>query len=411
MARRNGLAAIAVFLILNCQIASAQSTVGMDDVVRLETIDLALEGASLSPDGRVVVAHGGDPSIFLIDPIEPRNHVKLDSLGFSGLHDSSFHPSSESALIVGEGGVVLRLVMENNSLEKVGGEVDFGTTDLYSVSWNSDGSWAYIGGEEGWIWRVRSLEGAGLEAIPLDGRGQSDVNGISCISGQRFCVISSSVDGIGVIDENHEVKWIGGVGYPWVGVVCPSSSELSCVCVSTELTIAVVTINSQDASKSVIFDNDIVRLQGIDGMIRGIDFQHDGRSLISIAPFGLIEHDIYERTSYKWIENSDAVNFSVEVSDEMIVSSWGAGPFEGWLITSEGTMVSYSLNEGNSGSGLLGIWIGVVIIGGTSLLFLSLLTSSSPRLSRLVAKWIGSEEERKRAIREERVSSRKRKRA
>ena len=53
----------------------------------------------------------------------------------------------------------------------------------------------------------------------------------------------------------------------------------------------------------------------------------------------------------------------------------------------------------------------MVIIGGTMLLIVSLLTSSSPKLSRIMAKWIGSEEERKRAIREERVRTRKRKRA
>ena len=74
-------------------------------------------------------------------------------------------------------------------------------------------------------------------------------------------------------------------------------------------------------------------------------------------------------------------------------------------------MVSFSIDQEEHESGILGIWIGVVIIGGTMLLIVSLLTSSSPKLSRIMAKWIGSEEERKRAIREERVRTRKRKRA
>ena len=60
---------------------------------------------------------------------------------------------------------------------------------------------------------------------------------------------------------------------------------------------------------------------------------------------------------------------------------------------------------------MLEIWIGIIILGGTTLMIASLLTSSSPSLSRWVTKRIGSEEERKSAIREERRLSRKKGRA
>ena len=411
MKRAGGPVIYAVILLLFLPLVSAESTVSLENLVRLEDGDLGLEGATVSPNGGVVVAYGADSAIFLIDSENPENNSRLDPKVDSILYDSSFHPSSRSALIVGEEGVVLRLLLSNNSIERIGGTLEFGNTDLFAVSWNGDGSWAYVGGESGWIWRIRSIGEGELEAIPLEGRGGSDISGISCISGLRVCVISSSVDGIGIIDENHRVSWIGAVGHPWVDVVCPSVSLASCVCVSTDLTIAVVSINNNNASRSMIFDNDIVQLQGVEGKVRGIVHQYEGRSLISVEPFGLIEHDLKERISFEWVGNSDAVNFSVEVSDERIASTWGNGAFDGWLITKEGTMVSFSIDEGKDESGILGIWIGVVIIGGTSLLIVSLLTSSSPKLSRIMAKWIGSEEERKRAIREERVRIRKRKRA
>ena len=138
------------------------------------------------------------------------------------------------------------------------------------------------------------------------------------------------------------------MGHPWVDVVCPSVSLASCVCVSTDLTIAVVSINQNNASRSTIFDNDIVQLQGVEGKVRGIVHQYEGRSLISVEPFGLIEHDLKERISFEWVGNSDAVNFSVEVSDERIASTWGNGAFDGWLITKEGTMVSFSIDEGRT---------------------------------------------------------------
>jgi len=401
----------AVIILLSLPLVSAESTVSLENLVRLEDADLGLEGATISPNGEIVLAHGADSAVFLIDPENPENNSRLDPQLDSILYDSSFHPGSRSALIVGDGGLVLRLLLSNNSIERVGGNLEFGNTDLFAVSWNGDGSWAYVGGESGWIWRIRGFAEGGLEAIPLEGRGESDVNGISCISGLRVCVISSSVDGIGIIDENHRISWIGAVGHPWVDVVCPSVSQASCVCVSTDLTIAVVTINDINASRSTIFDNDIVQLQGVEGKIRGIVHQYEGRSLISVEPFGLIEHDLGERISFEWVGNSDAVNFSVRVSDESIASTWGNGAFDGWLITKEGTMVSFSIHQEDNEGGILGIWIGVVIIGGTVLLLVSLLTSSSPKLSRIMAKWIGSEEERKRAIREERVRTRKRKRA
>ena len=396
-----------VVLIFNCPIAQAQSAVTLGVVVKLEEVDLGLEGASISPDGEAVIAHGAESSVFLINPISPEDHVKLNYSGGFSLHDSSFHPRSESALIVGDEGAVLRFVRANNSIQDVGGGLLFGDTELRAVSWNSDGSWAYIGGELGWLWRARSLEDGGLEAISLEGRGDSDVNGISCVPGSSICLVSSSVDGIGVIDEDHQVHWIGGVGRPWIGVVCPSGSEMRCVAVSTDLTIAIVSVNPGDASKSMIFDNDIVTLQDAEGLINGIEFQSEGRSLISIAPFGIIEHDLKTRTSFRWLENSDAVNFSAQISDERIVATWGTGSFEGWLVTSEGSVVHFSPREGSNEGGLLEIWIGVVIVGGASLLVISLLVSSSPRLSRWVAIRIGSEEERKRAIREQRISAKK----
>ncbi len=407
MDRGAALAILVTVTVLNCPIAHAQSSVSLGSVVRLGGVDLGLEGASISPDGEVVIAHGAESAVFLIDPKSPENHVKLNFSGGSTLHDSAFHPRSNSALIVGDGGVVLRFVRDNNSIQEVGGGLLFGDTELRTVSWNSDGSWAYIGGELGWLWRVRSLEDGGLEAVALEGRGSSDVNGISCVPGSNVCVVSSSVDGIGVIDEEHQIHWIGGFGLPWIGVVCPSGSATKCVAVSTDLTIAIVSIDPNESSNSVIYDNDIVTLQDAEGVINGIEVQSDGRSLISVAPFGIIEHELQTRTSFRWLENSDAVNFSVQISDERIVSTWGTGSFEGWLITSEGSVLQFYPRDDSSEGGLLEIWIGVVIVGGASLLVISLLITSSPTLSRWVAIRIGSEEERKRAIREQRIRSKK----
>ena len=143
----------------------------------------------------------------------------------------------------------------------------------------------------------------------------------------------------------------------------------------------------------------------------GIEVQSDGISLISLAPFGLIEHDKGASKSFHWLDNADAVEFDVAISDQRIVGTWGSGFFEGWLITDKGTLVSFGPAEQDEDNSILEIWIGIIILGGATLLVASLMASSSPKLSNWLTKKIGSEEERKAVIREERLKSRKKRRA
>ncbi|SVE17562.1 uncharacterized protein METZ01_LOCUS470416, partial [marine metagenome] len=222
--RAIGVGLVAVLVLFLAPAVLAESAVEMREVVKLEEVDIGLEGASISPDGEIVIAYGAESSIYRIESFTPGNNSDLYWDGGERLLDADFHPVGQTALIVGEGGVVLRYIRTNNSLESAGGEVYFGKTELRAISWNGDGSWAYIGGEMGWMWRARGIEGGGMEVYPIEGRGTSDINGISCLSGVNICVISTSVDGIGVIDADHELHWVGGTGYPWVNDVCPSGS-------------------------------------------------------------------------------------------------------------------------------------------------------------------------------------------
>jgi len=411
MGKGHFLSIIGVVTILLLPLAMAQSVVNMGGFATLDELDLGIEGGDVSPDGEFVLAHGADSAIFLIESGVPFNNSRVEFSGSETLLDASFHPSGKTALLVGEEGLLLRFISSNSTVEKSGGDSAFGGTDLNAVSWNGDGSWAYIGGEEGWIWRYRGLDEGGFEAVPLENRGESDINAISCLRGYNVCLVSSSVDGIGVINQEHELFWIGGYGNPWIDVTCPSSTSMECVVISSDLTIASIAVNIEDPSKTTIYDNDIVQLKGFDGIMTGIDIQGDGNSLISLAPFGLIEHDLGESRSYHWLDNDDATSFDALIAGERIVFTWGTGPFDGYIMTDSGTIVSFATATQSEGNTMLGIWIGIIILGGTTLMIASLLTSSSPRLSRWVTKMIGSEEERKSVIREERRLARKKGRA
>ena len=194
-------------------------------------------------------------------------------------------------------------------------------------------------------------------------------------------------------------------------IVCHSSEVPECIAISSDLTIASIVVVVSEPSETRVFDNDIVQLQGFVGAMTGIEAQSDGISLISLAPFGLIEHDKEAGRSFHWLDNIDAVEFDVEISDQRIVGTWGSGFFEGWLITDRGTLVSFGPVDQNEGDSMLEIWIGVIILGGATLLVASLMVSSSPKLSNWLTKRIGSEEERKDVLRKERVQSRKKGRA
>ncbi|MEE3113796.1 MAG: hypothetical protein VX303_02600, partial [Candidatus Thermoplasmatota archaeon] len=334
----------------------------------------------------------------------PQAHSRLPWDGSEALLDADFHPGGQTAFIVGEGGIVLRFTRADSAVGSAGGELYFGQTELRAVSWNSDGSWAYIGGEMGWIWRVRGLEGGGMEVHPIEGRGTSDVNGIACLASTNMCIVSTSVDGIGVIDANHELHWIGGTGYPWIDATCPSKGEDACVAISNDRNIAIVDIDVGDTSAS---DVSIVQLQDVDGQFNGIAGQSDGKSIVFVVPYSMIEHDLGLRLSFPWLENADAVSYDPAIAGERLVATWATSEYTGWALTGPGTIVAFSPVPDDRTGGILGIWMGVVIVGGAIGMILSLIVSSSPRLSRWLTMRVGSEEERKEARREQRRKDRR----
>ena len=395
---------VSVIVLFLFPTVSADSAIELGEVVRLGEVDLGLEGATISPDGEIVIAHGADSSIFLIEATRPQAHSRLPWDGSEALLDADFHPGGQTAFIVGEGGIVLRFTRADSAVGSAGGELYFGQTELRAVSWNADGSWAYIGGEMGWIWRVRGLEGGGMEVHPIEGRGTSDVNGIACLSSINMCIVSTSVDGIGVIDADHELHWIGGTGYPWIDATCPSKGEDACVAISNDRNIAIVDIDVGDTSAS---DVSIVQLQDVDGQFNGIAGQSDGKSIVFVVPYSMIEHDLVMRLSFPWLENADAVSYDPAIAGERLVATWATSEYTGWALTSPGTIVAFSPVPDDRTGGILGIWMGVVIVGGAIGMILSLIISSSPRLSRWLTMRVGSEEERKEARREQRRKDRR----
>ena len=330
------------FLLFHAPIVIGESIVDLGRVVSLHDSDVGLENAVSSNNRGVVLAFGVGSTIYKINSTVPENFEEIFWNGSDDLLDADFHPSDESALIVGKNGVVLRFSSSGNNVTDAGGRIFFGQTELNAISWNGDGSWSYIGGQDGWIWRARGTENGGLDVIPIEDRMISDVTGIDCIRERNMCVISTKSDGIGIIDDNHKITWIGGNGYPWKEVICPENSDTTCVAISDDKNIATVNIDIFKVEDSKM---EIVQLLELEGLFTDIFHYEDSKSLISLVPFSVIEHDLNEERSYPWLNNSDVTEFSTEISNELIIYSWSNGRDNGWIITSSGNIIQFTPSE------------------------------------------------------------------
>jgi hypothetical protein len=156
--RRDIVRVLIVFsIILLAPSSLAQSTVELEGSISMGDGDLGIEGISVSVDQGLILAHGANSGVFLIDSNSPENNSHIEWSGDYSLLDSSFHPREETAIIVGEGGNVLRVTLANSSIEQAGGPSTFGDTLLTSVSWERGWKlglhrrrgWLGFGGSEG----------------------------------------------------------------------------------------------------------------------------------------------------------------------------------------------------------------------------------------------------------------------
>ena len=165
MARLTSLlfALISVTLFLAAPV-HAESAVVLDEMDSLSSTDLGLNGATVDPSGRWVLAYGEDSVLKMMNALDPSIQVPMPVMGEVGLTDADYHPGGLTALIVGDDGTVLRYAADDHSVTDAGGSEDFGGEPLTAVAWNQGGSWAYIGSDNGTIWRMRASSDGGAEA-------------------------------------------------------------------------------------------------------------------------------------------------------------------------------------------------------------------------------------------------------
>ena len=372
----------------------AESAVELDEVVKLAPIDLGIEGVAIDPLGEKVIVYGAESYLNLLDASDPTIRTELvwsDELQsqWINLHAGDFHPGGQTALIVGDSGEILRYALSDHSVTDAGGDLEFGNVDLHSVAWNPGGSWAYVGGSDGWLWRMRAAAEGDAEVHLIEGRGSSDITAIDCHTSKILCVVTSVTDGIGVIDRDHTLYWIGGTVYPWQDVHCPQVDVGQCVAVSDDRNIGVIELNSDFPGLSIIT---ITQLTGAEGVFTGISGQNDDRSIVSVAPFALLEHDLSDDKTFPWLENTDVEDFDASIAGQRVVSTWPIDRDSGWILTDRGTLIQYH-PPSQSIPGILGVWILIAIPAVTALVILSVGLSFSPSLQNWFTQKFGTAEE------------------
>jgi len=285
-ALRTVIVGLMTTLVFASPIVGAESAVELDSVIHLSEADLSIKGIAENPEETkiLVYAEGGYASI--ISSKNPGNEqVLLAASDNQTMRDADWHPGGGTAFLVGDEGMILRYAADDFSLTQAGEKMNFGQTDLNSVAWNTAGSWAYVGGDDGWLWRIRAEGDGGLDTHLIEGRGEGDISDIDCHDDVMLCVVSSVTDGIGIIDRNHVLTWIGGSFYPWTSVICPSNYYLSCVSVSSSQEMGLIQLHSTNAVESEL---SVSTVKGVEGQFTHLSHQDDARSLIVVAPFALL---------------------------------------------------------------------------------------------------------------------------
>ena len=345
-------------------IAEDGSVVRIDHSFTLIEYDPGIEDAAIHPASNWVVVVGAEGYALSMDKSSPSTMIPLANILDSDLLDSDYHPGGNTALIVGENGSVLRYAVSDHSIERATSAQTVGYDDMQAVSWNANGEWAYLGSSDGTLYRMRPSGNGSSEVLPIPGTGGSSISSIDCLPDPFVCLVASAEEGIGMIDRDHVLSWIGGSGSSWADIVCRSGGEPVCVAISMDRSIAEIEFESGVVGLSM------QALEGFDGTPRSVSLVSSEQILITATPAEIMEHRPPGHGTFTWLTNEAIVGQSFGVSGSTITGVWAGDNEDHWIITRDGTVALLIPEEVGVAQGLpklvtmlsLGI-MGVMAIG------------------------------------------------
>ena len=365
MMRRCALVVLLI-LIVPTGTANTNSVVKIDHSFTLIDYDPGIESVSNHDSSEWVVVAGASGYAIVMDKNSPSTMIPLAAVTKEDLLDSDYHPGGNTALVVGKNGTALRYSSSGQTLEVAASQQDLGYDTVQAISWNANGQWAYLGTAEGSLFRMRTSADGGAEVLPIPGTGGSSINALDCLPDPLVCIVASQDEGIGIIDRDHVLSWVGGSGSSWTDITCVSSGRPVCVAIATDRQIAEVTF---DTGIPIVNQKKLVDYSG---MPTSIGSKDGGLILIVSTPAEILEHRTSDGLTYTYLTKEDVLDQSFGVAGSTITGHWGGEAQDHWIITRDGTvalLVPVSVGEaqglarvasvlalGAMGLMLLGIW-------------------------------------------------------
>ena len=360
--------------------AQPESLIQLELVDTLGESDLGINAGKVSPDGLSVMLVGEDGYAHIIsayDAGDRSRDIELNTARSASLHDVSWHPRGETALLTGEMGVALRYTAENHAISTVNGSGSIIGLHMTAVQWRPAGDYAYFGAPDGTIWKFS--EGPGTEAI--EDTRSSEISDIACHRNQNVCVVTTLSDGLAVLSSNHQLTFLSGTaGETWVGVDCADPTLNECVGFASGLKTQAVRLDMVDPSQSTL--RAMMQLSMLEGDFTGVSRGHDGTTLIHMAPFSTIRQQPLISEAFAQIVAQDAVEWDPVVSGRSIEVVWENAHQEGFIITSFGNVVSFETYSEVVELGLMSIAVMAAVTISVPGVVIGLIYMNSPYLQR-----------------------------
>ncbi len=376
------LAALLSILMLSHVVsASPEITVNLDLERKLADFDLGVNGGTISPDGNSVLIYGEDGYAHLLsanNADDESTDIRLEKETMSSLNDATWHPSGKSALIVGDNGTILRLNSTNYALGEAEGSIAMAGKDINTIRFTAGSSVAYLGTDDGQIWKYYA-DGFTL----LNNEASSRITDIDCLRNKNICVAGSLNDGVAIIDQADTVTWLPNSRYhTWVGIGCEDPTMNACTGFASGNKAASIEIDILDSSNSEL--GEIIILGQLEGDTIGDSQASESSSIIALAPLGMVRWNQYTQDAFLMFSNDNASDEDVLLGGDGYAVAWENSQYSGFLVTSQGRIVSFEpASEADDGEipNILILLVALCVPG----VFIGLIYWNSPWLQRKYA--------------------------
>ena len=352
---------------------------------KLADFDLGINGGEASPNGSSVLIYGHDGYAHLLSAenadMESAD-IRLENETTNHLNDVTWHPGGKSALLVGDSGTVLRFNSTNYALGEAQGAVAISNEDINAIQFTPGSSVAYLGTDDGQIWKYYADT-----FTMLNNEASSRITDIDCMKNENICLVATLNDGIAIIDQADSITWIPNTRFhTWVGIGCEDPTMNSGTGFASGLKAAQIKIDVIDSSKTEL--GEIIVLGQLEGDVIADNSATESSSLLALGPLGMVRWNQYSLDAFLMFSNLNASEEDILLSGDSYAMAWENSKNSGFLITSQGRVVSFepaSEDAGDEFPEFLAYLLVVCVFG----VFFGLIYWNSPWLQRKYAKLTG----------------------